>query len=290
MIFRPFTSLCLVAFLGAGMHVYSTKHEAAVMDRELRSIARKVEEAEARTQTLQAEWAWLNEPERLRAVAQRHLPELEAMQPAQFVRASEAERRLPAVAAYDGPVALFAPREPVMPAGNTALALLPRVAEPVVQVAVAAPAAAVATSVVARAPAPVEVPAVSDIDLPGLPLPPPEPVAPPRPVAPPGLVVPPRPDTSMPMLSDRTPSTARAVGRTASASTLELDSRRAPQQGSLSPAGWPSHIAGGCCRWPGPSPAAKTPRGAWVSEILFYVAAGLGSRVLGSGEDASPSS
>jgi hypothetical protein len=185
MIFRPFTSLCLVAFLGAGMHVYSTKHEAAVMDRELRSIARKVEEAEARTQTLQAEWAWLNEPERLRAVAQRHLPELEAMQPAQFVRASEAERRLPPVAAYDGPVALFAPREPVMPAGNTALALLPRVAEPVVRVAVAAPAAAapavapVVAAVPAAAPvalAPVAVPAV---DLAALPLPPPEPEAPP---------------------------------------------------------------------------------------------------------------
>ena len=42
MIFRPFTLLCLVAFLGAGMHVYQTKHEAAVLDRELRGIARKV--------------------------------------------------------------------------------------------------------------------------------------------------------------------------------------------------------------------------------------------------------
>ncbi|MBL6081451.1 hypothetical protein JMJ56_26010 [Belnapia sp. T18] len=198
MIFRPFTSLCLVAFLGAGMHVYSTKHEAAVMDRELRSIARKVEEAEARTQTLQAEWAWLNEPERLRAVAQRHLPELEAMQPAQFVRASEAERRLPAVAAYEGPVALFAPREPALPSGNTALALLPRVAEPV-QVAVVAPKPLAAPM---AAPAPVVapasllalMPAVPELDLAALPLPPPEPVAPPPlvrlalPVAPPPLV------------------------------------------------------------------------------------------------------
>jgi hypothetical protein len=130
MIFRPFTLLCLVAFLGAGMHVYQTKHEAAVLDRELRGIARKVEEAEARTQTLQAEWAWLNEPERLRSIAQRHLPALEAMQPAQFIRASEAERRLPTVVAYSGPTALFAAREATSPAGSRAKLLLPRVTAP----------------------------------------------------------------------------------------------------------------------------------------------------------------
>ncbi|MDB5371776.1 MAG: hypothetical protein JWP04_418, partial [Belnapia sp.] len=131
MIFRPFTLLCLVAFLGAGLHVYQTKHEAAVLDRELRGIARKVEEAEARTQTLQAEWAWLNEPERLRGVAQRHLPALEPMQPAQFVRATEAERRLPAVMAYAGPTALFAARDAATPEGENRVALLPRRAAPV---------------------------------------------------------------------------------------------------------------------------------------------------------------
>ncbi len=253
MIFRPFTSLCLVAFLGAGMHVYSTKHEAAVMDRELRSIARKVEEAEARTQTLQAEWAWLNEPERLRAVAQRHLPELEAMQPAQFVRASEAERRLPAVAAYDGPVALFAPREPVMPAGNTALALLPRVAEPVVQVAVAAPAASVAASMVARAPAPVEVPAVSDIDLPGLPLPPPEPVAPPLvrlalPAAKP-VDAPPRPTlvdlarATQARPAEARPAEAPRLAEPARPAQVELARMTVPPRPAPKPAARPAEIA-----------------------------------------------
>lgn len=136
MILRPFTLLSLVAFLGAGLHVYQTKHEAALLDSELRSIARQVRDAEARSQTLQAEWAWLNEPQRLRAVAQRHLPELEAMQPAQFIRASEAERRLPGVVAYAGPIALFAAQEATAPEVSTALALVPRATD-AVQVAVA---------------------------------------------------------------------------------------------------------------------------------------------------------
>ncbi|MBL6456127.1 hypothetical protein JMJ55_12395 [Belnapia sp. T6] len=182
MIFRPFTMVCLVAFLGAGMHVYQTKHEAALLDRELRGIARKVEEAEARTQTLQAEWAWLNEPERLRSVAQRHLPELEAMQPAQFVRATEAERRLPSVAAYSGPTALFAVREPAS-LGTTTLSLLPRIAD-AVQVVVAepppapVPAAPLAAPVLAAAE-----PVVAAVaPEPFLILPPPPPPPPPVPV------------------------------------------------------------------------------------------------------------
>jgi hypothetical protein len=249
MIFRPFTSLCLVAFLGAGMHVYSTKHEAAVMDRELRSIARKVEEAEARSQTLQAEWAWLNEPERLRAVAQRHLPELEAMQPAQFVRASEAERRLPPVAAYEGPVALFAPREPTMPAGNTALALLSRVAAPVavVQVAVTAPAAA--APVIAPM---VAVPAVPAVDLAALPLPPPEPEAPPVRLALPApkpVDAPPRPAlvdlarAMQPRPAEARPVEAPRLAEPARPAQVELARATVPPRPAPKPVARPTEIA-----------------------------------------------
>ncbi|WP_431272582.1 hypothetical protein [Dankookia sp. P2] len=101
-----------------------------MLDRELRGIARQIDEANDRSQALQAEWAWLNEPERLRGVAQRHL-QLEPMQPTQFLRLNEAERRLPQVAAYEGPKALFAERLPVAPEGAVVLALLPRVSDPV---------------------------------------------------------------------------------------------------------------------------------------------------------------
>jgi hypothetical protein len=107
---RPLTLLTIVAAAGAGLHVYNTKHAVSLLDRELRAIARDIGEADTRTQALQAEWAWATEQERLRALAQRHLV-LEPMQPTQFVRLAEAERRLPPAAAHDGPVALFAPRE-----------------------------------------------------------------------------------------------------------------------------------------------------------------------------------
>ena len=109
---RPLTLVSLIAAAGAGLHVYNTKHEVSLLDRELRRIAGEIEAAEARTQALQAEWAWATEQERLRALAGRYLATLEPMQPAQFVRMAEAERRLPAMVAYAGPPALFAAREP----------------------------------------------------------------------------------------------------------------------------------------------------------------------------------
>ncbi len=114
---RPLTLLSIVAAAGAGLHVYNTKHAVSLLDRELRSIARDIQEAETRTQALQAEWAWATEQERLRALAQRHLAALEPMQPAQFLRFAEAERRLPPPVAHDGPATRSEPfGEPAWPA------------------------------------------------------------------------------------------------------------------------------------------------------------------------------
>lgn len=140
---RPLTLLCLVGAAGAGMHVYQTKHSVSLLDRELRGIARTIDEAEIRTQRLQAEWSWLTEQERLRGLAQRHLA-LEPMSPGQFVRMAEAERRLPAVMAHAGSTTLFAAREPAMaanaPGDATQVSLLtPRWGPAAVQVARAAP-------------------------------------------------------------------------------------------------------------------------------------------------------
>ncbi|MCB4822995.1 cell division protein FtsL [Roseicella aerolata] len=186
MILRPISLLTFTAAALAGLHLYQTKHEVALLDRELRGIARAIDEANDRTQALQAEWAWLNEPERLRGVAQRHL-QLEPMQPAQFIRLNEAERRLPAVAAYDGPTALFAERAPAVPEGPVQLALLPRVPEPVQLARPAAPP--VATPPVA-APAPAAQPVVLAL-----------PAAPPRseaPSAPEGAAARPAPEVASP--------------------------------------------------------------------------------------------
>jgi hypothetical protein len=105
---RPLTFLSLVAAAGAGLHLYSVKHEVSQLEKTLRETVRQTEQARERTAVLRAEWALLNEPERLRAAATRNLP-LEVMQTSQFVRAAELERRLPAAVAFAGAPSLFAP-------------------------------------------------------------------------------------------------------------------------------------------------------------------------------------
>ncbi len=106
--FRPLTVIAITAFCVVGWNVYRAEDSARHLDREARDIARKIDQARERTQVLRAEWALLNEPERLRQVAQKYLP-LETMQPTQFVRLGELDRRMPTAVAFAGPVSLFAP-------------------------------------------------------------------------------------------------------------------------------------------------------------------------------------
>uniref|UniRef100_UPI003B020C32 cell division protein FtsL n=1 Tax=Neoroseomonas rubea TaxID=2748666 RepID=UPI003B020C32 len=119
---RPVTLLTLAAAAGAGLWLYQVKHSVSQLDRELREVNRRTEQARERTQVLRAEWALLNEPDRLRQVAQRHLP-LEPMAPTQFVRPSEMERRLPPPRQFAGAPSLFAPPEPVGDGRATSIAI-----------------------------------------------------------------------------------------------------------------------------------------------------------------------
>lgn len=141
---RPLTLVTMLAAMGAGLHVYQTKHEVALLDRELRQIARAIEKQNERMLALSAEWALLNEPERLRQAAARHLA-LEPMQPAQFIRFAEMERRLPQAASFEGPPALFAAREDRGPGGEAdaplRLDIPERVPAPGLRISIAAAAA-----------------------------------------------------------------------------------------------------------------------------------------------------
>ena len=107
---RSVTLVSLIAAAGAGLYLYQVKHSVSMLDRELREVNRQTEVVRERTQILRAEWALLNEPDRLRQVAQRHLA-LEPMAPAQFIREMELERRLPAARPFAGPPSLFGPPE-----------------------------------------------------------------------------------------------------------------------------------------------------------------------------------
>ena len=142
---RPASFLCFCAFAAAGAWLYNVKHQVASYDKELRDIRRQIEQTRDRTMILRAEWALLNEPDRLRQVAMRHLP-LEPMQPQQFARLPEMDRRLPQVVAFAGAPNLFAPLvpSPQVPgrgAAPTMLAAVVPVTAATVPVAAAAPGA-----------------------------------------------------------------------------------------------------------------------------------------------------
>lgn len=107
---RPLTLVSLIVAAGAGLYLYQVKHSVSMLDRELREVNRQTEVVRERTQILRAEWALLNEPDRLRQVAQRHLA-LEPMAPTQFIREAELERRLPNARPFTGPPSLFGPVE-----------------------------------------------------------------------------------------------------------------------------------------------------------------------------------
>ncbi|MXP62713.1 hypothetical protein E0493_05020 [Roseomonas sp. M0104] len=148
--FRPLTVVAITAFSLVGWHVYRAEEAATQLDRELRDVTRRIEAARERTQVLKAEWAMLNEPERLRQMAQKHLP-LDTMTPSQFLRLTDLERRLPAPLTFAGPVDLFGPAQ------ETALAAAePAASEPSVApmktaaAAVPAPAAHAAPPFVAK--------------------------------------------------------------------------------------------------------------------------------------------
>jgi len=146
---RPLTVLILLGAAGAGLHLYSVKQSTAVLERDLRDILRRTEAARDRSQILRAEWAMLNEPDRLRQVVERHLS-LQPMLPSQFVRESDLDRRLAPPVAFAGAPSLFA--DPTAPdARETVLA--GRV--PAAPAPAAVPAASAAVTLAsAQAPAP----------------------------------------------------------------------------------------------------------------------------------------
>ncbi len=130
--FRPLTILCMIVAAVAGWYLYQVKQSVAQLERELRDVRRQTEAALERGQVLRAEWALLNEPERLRQVVGRHLV-LEPMTPTQFVRFADLPRRVAPPLAFAGAPSLFAtPRAAEPPVVTLAAAgrPLPLRAEP----------------------------------------------------------------------------------------------------------------------------------------------------------------
>ena len=119
---RPFTIICMVSAFGSGLYLYQSKHTAQVLDREITRTLKQTEVTRDRTNMLRAEWALLNEPDRLADLAKAHLS-LQTLRPTQFVAMNDLASRLPApVAAHPEPLPIEAEPEevPVAQAAPTA--------------------------------------------------------------------------------------------------------------------------------------------------------------------------
>jgi hypothetical protein len=92
---RPLTFLCMLAAVGSGLYLYTEKHSAELLDRQITKTVHATEAARERTGLLRAEWALLNEPGRLQAMADQYLA-LKPMAPTQFVQMADLGSRLPA--------------------------------------------------------------------------------------------------------------------------------------------------------------------------------------------------
>ncbi len=96
---RPFTCLTVLLAAGSGLYLYSEKHRTTLLDDRIRAVVTDTHRTEDRTSMLRAEWALLNQPDRLQALAAKFLPRLQPMAPTQFVQAADLDKHLPAVGA-----------------------------------------------------------------------------------------------------------------------------------------------------------------------------------------------
>lgn len=92
---RPFTCICMLLAGGSGLYLYETKHRTLMLDQQIEQTLKQAEATRSRIGILQAEWALLNEPERLAELGDRFLT-LKPVAPTQFVTLSELDQHLPA--------------------------------------------------------------------------------------------------------------------------------------------------------------------------------------------------
>ena len=141
---RPVTAICMLAAGASGLYLYQTKHRAVMLDRQIMSVLKQTEATRERIGMMRAEWALLNEPERLAELSGKHLG-LRTLAPTQFASVADFGSRLPP------PVA---PGTPYPPTED--MQQLPSPAPAAVPPAAAGPAAAVPVPRIAARSAPVQ--------------------------------------------------------------------------------------------------------------------------------------
>jgi len=94
---RPFTAICALLAGTSGLFLYTEKHHTVLLDQQITRIVQDTQHIRERTAMLRAEWALLNQPDRLQALATRFLPGLQPMAPTQFVQLAQLPQVLPPV-------------------------------------------------------------------------------------------------------------------------------------------------------------------------------------------------
>src|SRR5439155_27077511 len=102
---RPFTLVCMLMAGASGLYLYQSKHRAQMLDREIGRVIKQTEQTRERIGMLKAEWALLNEPDRLADLSKAHTT-LRTLAPTQFVAFNDLTAKLPA------PVAPTPPKAP----------------------------------------------------------------------------------------------------------------------------------------------------------------------------------
>jgi hypothetical protein len=180
-VIRPLTCVCLVLAAGSGLYLYQVKQRAFALDASLRSTFHDIDVARDRTRMLRADWALVNDPERLQALASQYLT-LQPMQPSQLLTMDQLAAALPPpvpLAAAPAPEAAkpaptaIPTMDPThgLPMAEAAPLVLPHAHPPAPEVALlqpTAPAPAPAPAPVAPAPLPAPV-AVAPLAVPPTP-------------------------------------------------------------------------------------------------------------------------
>jgi hypothetical protein len=106
---RPSTVLWIALAGGVGVGVYQLKHRVQALEDDLFRLNRSIVQEQDSIHVLRAEWAYINQPQRLEALAQRHLS-MQVMTPTQMGQVADLPRRPPP------PPAPVTPPEPVLAA------------------------------------------------------------------------------------------------------------------------------------------------------------------------------
>ena len=88
--------IAIGALVSSALYAYSIKYETTLQAEQLQKLKGKAQREREAIAVLKAEWQFLNRPERLQALADKHL-DLQPLQTTQIVRLSDIPNRGPKV-------------------------------------------------------------------------------------------------------------------------------------------------------------------------------------------------